>query len=413
MKRIMIPSLVVMTLLAFAGCSKEESIVKREIVPITLTNNQKALVLSNNAFGFDIFRKINDNERADNNVFISPLSISLALAMTCNGASGETLTEMQNTLRFPDLSGDEVNEYFHSLSNALLNLDPTVNIGIANSIWYRQGFSVLPAFIKVNKDYYNAEAQSLDFDSPASVNTINHWVASKTNDKITKVIDAIDPYQVMLLINAIYFKGQWTYNFDKNATADGVFHLFSTGESAIPFMHQQGTFNYYSNDSLQMVEMPYGQGNFSMIVLLPAGGYAVSTLANCLSPEMWNEWTDNLRQTNVKLSLPKFKFQYERELNNDLIDLGMRKPFSIIDADFTKINAEEDLYISLVKHNSFVEVSEEGTEAAAVTTVAISTTSIGPEEPTFIPFIADRPFVFVIRETTTNTLIFMGKIVKL
>ena len=404
---------MVMILLSFTGCSKEDVIVKREVVPITLTNNQKALVLSNNAFGFDIFRKINDSERADNNVFISPLSISLALAMTCNGANGDTRTEMQNVLRFPDLSADEVNGYFHSLSNALMNLDPTVNLGIANSIWYRHDFPVLPEFIKVNKDSYNAEVQSLDFDNPASVNTINHWVALKTNDRITKVIDEIDPYQVMLLINAIYFKGQWTYNFDKNATADGIFHLFSTGQSTVSFMQQQGTFNYYSNDSLQMVEMPYGQGNFSMIVLLPADGYSVSSLANGLSPEIWNEWTDNLRKINVKLSLPKFKFEYERELNNDLIDLGMRKPFSIIDADFTKINAQGNLYISLVKHNSFVEVSEEGTEAAAVTTVAISTTSIGPEEPAFIPFIADRPFVFAIRETTTNTLIFMGKIVTL
>ena len=412
MKRIILPSLVMMVLFAFAGCTKEITNVRREIVPITLTNNQKALVLSNNAFGFDIFRKINESESADNNVFISPLSISLALAMTYNGADGDTRTEMQNTLRFPDFSADDINGYFQKLSSTLLSLDPTVNLGFANSIWYRQGFSVLPEFISVNQTYYNAEIQSLDFNNHASVNTINHWVATKTNDKITRVLDAITSDQVMFLINAIYFKGQWMYDFDKNATADGTFHLFSAGQSTIPFMHQKGTFSYYSNDSLQLVEMPYGQGNFSMIVLLPANGYSVSSLVGGLMPEIWSNWTDNLSKANVSISLPKFKFEYERKLNNDLSALGMSKAFSPEEADFSKINADKDLYISFVKHDSFVEVNEEGTEAAAVTTVSVAETTIAPE-PSFIPFIVDRSFAFAIRETTTNTLLFMGKVVNL
>ena len=408
MNRSLLLSLVILA--AIAGCSKDETTENKERVQVNLTNNQKSLVLSNNAFGFDIFRKINVNESPDKNVFISPLSISLALAMTYNGANGDTRTEMQNTLRFPDLQPEEINGYFQTLSNALLNLDPTVKLGIANSIWYRQGFDVLPDFLSVNKNYYNAEVRPLDFGDPASANTINHWVAEKTNDKITKVIDAISDDQVMFLINAIYFKGQWTYGFDKKATADGTFHTSPGIQSTIPFMHQKGAFSYYANDSLQILEMPYGQENFSMIILLPGTGHSVAPLATGLTPEIWGDWLLNLSKTNVEITMPKFKFEYERTLNDDLKALGMVKAFG--DADFSYINTTEDLYINFVKHNSFVDVNEEGTEAAAVTVVGIVDTS-APVEPTFVPFVADHPFIFAIRETTTNTIIFMGKVVKL
>ena len=405
MNRIIFPCLLVTAVMA--GCAKDKSDEKRELVQVSLTPNQKSLVLSNNAFGFDMFRTINKAENTDKNVFISPLSISLALAMTYNGANGDTKTEMQNTLRFPELSADEINGYFQKLSNTLLDLDPTVKLGIANSIWYREGFYVLPDFISINQSYYNAEVKALDFGDPASVDKINGWVATKTNDKIKKVIDDISPDLVMFLINAIYFKGQWTYDFDKDLTAQGQFHLSSTEQSTVPFMHQKGTLHYYSNDSLQLLEMPYGQENFSMVVLLPKQGYSVSALAEGLTPEIWNGWLADTSKANVEIAMPRFKFEYERKLNDDLIGLGMVKAFG--PADFSKINPDADLYIDFVKHNSFVEVNEEGTEAAAVTVVGIVETS-APPEPTFIPFIADHPFIFAIRETTTNTILFIGKV---
>jgi serine protease inhibitor len=407
MNRSFLLSLVILA--AIAGCSKDEPAENRELVQLNLTNNQKSLVLSNNAFGFDIFRKINVNESPDKNVFISPLSISLALAMTYNGANGDTRTEIQNTLRFPDLQPEEINGYFQTLSNALLNLDPTVKLGIANSMWYRQGFEVLPDFLSVNRNYYNAEVRPLDFGDPGSANTINHWVADKTNNKITKVIDAISDDQVMFLINAIYFKSQWTYEFNKEVTADGTFHTSPGIQSTISFMHQKGEFSYYANDSLQILEMPYGQENFSMIILLPGSGHAVTPLTTGLTPEIWGDWLLNLSKTNVEITIPKFKFEYERTLNDDLKALGMVKAFE--NADFSNINPAEDLYINFVKHNSFVDVNEEGTEAAAVTVVGIVDVS-APVEPAFVPFVADHPFVFAIRETTTNAIIFMGKVVK-
>lgn len=405
MNRTFIPCLIILAMVA--GCSKDNASEKREIVQVTLTPHQKSLVLSNNAFGFDMFRSINNNDTGKN-VFISPLSISLALAMTYNGADGETKTEMQNTLRFPDFTAEDVNGYFQTLSNTLLDLDPTVKLGIANSIWYRQDFTVLPEFVTVNQTYYNAEVQALDFSSQAAVDKINHWVATKTNDKITKVIDAIPDNLVMFLINAIYFKGQWTYEFKKDATADGPFHVTPEMESTVPFMNQEGTFNYYSNDKLQLVEMPYGQGNFSMIVLLPKSGYSATSLAGELTPETWSDLTDHMEKMNVAISMPRFKFEYEKILNDDLTALGMGRAFTDM-ADFSKINGTGGLCISFVKHNSFVEVNEEGTEAAAVTVVGIIETSINPE-PRVIPFIVDHPFVFAIRETTTNTILFMGKV---
>jgi serine protease inhibitor len=406
MNRLLFPSLLISAVLA--GCAKDKPAENKELVQVSLTANQKSLVLSNNAFGFDMFRTINKSENSDKNVFISPLSISLALAMTYNGANGDTKSEMQNTLRFPDLSADEINGYFQKLSNTLLNLDPTVKLGIANSIWYRQDFTVLPEFVTVNQTYYNAEVQALDFNDPASVAQINHWVATKTNDKIPKVIDDIPGNLVMFLINAIYFKGQWTYEFKKEATMDGPFHITPVTQSTIPFMNQEGTFNYYSNDSLQLVEMPYGQGNFSMIVLLPKNGHSVSSLAGGLTTETWSDLTDHMEKSNVAISMPRFKFEYEKILNDDLTALGMGRAFSD-NADFSKINGTGGLCISFVKHNSFVEVNEEGTEAAAVTVVGIIETSAGPG-PSFIPFVADHPFVFAIRETTTNTILFMGKV---
>jgi serine protease inhibitor len=402
MNRLFIPILCMMAVMA--GCAKDKPEQKKELVQVSLTPNQKSLVLSNNAFGFDVFRTINRSENSDKNVFISPLSISLALAMTYNGANGDTKTEMQNTLRFPDLSEDEINGYFQKLSNTLLDLDPTVKLGIANSIWYRLGFSVLPDFLSINESYYNAEVRGLDFSDPASVEIINNWCATKTNEKIKKVLDDIGPDVVMYLINAIYFKGQWTYDFDKDLTTEGPFHLSTAETSTVSFMHQKGTFDYYSNDSLQLLEMPYGQGNFSMVVLLPKPGYSVSTLADGLTPEIWNGWLADTSKANVDIAMPKFRFEYERILNDDLIGLGMVKAFG--PADFSNINPSAGLYISMVKHNSFVEVNEEGTEAAAVTVVEIVEVSM----PSFIPFVADRPFLFAIRETTTNTILFMGKV---
>ena len=394
----------------FYSCSKSKSIDSaKTAVPISLSQHQKDLVVANNAFGFNIFKTIMLAEGNDKNVFISPLSISLALAMTYNGANGDTKTEMQNTLQFPNLSSDEINGYFQKLSTSLIQVDPKVNLGIANSIWYRNTFSILPAFIQVNQDYYNAHIEALDFNNPNSVNTINNWVSDKTNKRIPKVIDQISNDLVMFLINAIYFKGSWMYEFDKNGTHDLSFTLADASVISTPLMHQKGSFNSFSNEQFSAVEMPYGQGNFTMVVLLPNDGYSANDILTNLSSENWDSWTNSFSKQNVEITFPRFKFEYDRTLNNDLTNLGMGKAFSDTEADFTNINPNGGLYISYVKHDSYVEVNETGTEAAAVTVVAISATMAGPGNE-YHTFLVNKPFVFAIRETTTNTILFMGKV---
>jgi serine protease inhibitor len=409
MQRILFIIIIGAVLSGLNSCSKNKATdTPKTPGQISLNQHQKQLVVSNNAFGFDIFKTIMKAEGNDKNVFISPLSISLALAMTYNGANGATKTEMQNTLRFPDLTSDDINGYFQKISSALIQVDPKVNLGLANSIWYRNDFSVLPAFIQVNQDYFNAEVQSLDFSSPAAANTINNWVSDKTNKRIPKVIDQINGDIIMLLINAIYFKGSWMYEFEKNGTHDLNFILADASSITTPMMHQKGSFNYFSNEQFSAVEMPYGQGNFTMVVLLPNDSHNTSDIVANLSSENWDSWINNFSKQTVDITFPRFKFEYERYLNNDLIGLGMPKAFSSGEADFTNINANGGLYISFVKHNSFVEVNETGTEAAAVTTVAMGTTA-GPN-PSYYTFLANKPFLFAIRETTTNTILFIGKV---
>jgi serine protease inhibitor len=402
--------LVIFTIIGgLSSCNKNKGTENpKSPVQITLSQQQKDLVVSNNAFGLEIFRAIASNDTESVNSFISPLSISLALAMTYNGSNGATRTEMQNTLQFPNLSQDEINGYFQKLTDELTSIDSRVNLKIANSIWYRQGFSVLPSFLQVNQDYYDANVQSLDFNNPASVNTINNWVSDKTNNRIQKVINNIDPTLVMFLINAIYFKGSWSQEFEKNGTHEQPFYLTPGSSINVPMMHQKGSFNYLTSEKFRAVEMPYGQGNFTMLVLLPKDGYSASDITSALTAENWDSWTSGLNKAQVEIRFPRFKFEYERTLNDDLKSLGMIKAFSDTEADFTNINPNGGLYISFVKHNSFVEVNETGTEAAAVTTVGVGTTSAGP--PQYIDFNANKPFIFAIRESTTNAILFMGKV---
>ncbi len=407
MKKIL--SFILPVLIIFLGtaCHRENPDPLKNIVTVKLTDVQKNLVVSNNTFGLNLFSQISSDDGIKNNNFISPLSVSLALAMTFNGANGDTKTEIQNTLGFSGFSNEEINGYFQKLSSTLVKLDPTVNLNLANSIWYRKDFSVLPDFLATNQAYYQAEISALDFSSPSSVNTINNWVLQATSGNIPKVIDHIEAYQVMFLINAIYFKGQWSYQFKKNQTAPDYFNNLDGSRTSVPFMHQsKSPLKYYSNDSLQILEMSYGQGNFAMDILLPAAGKTIAELSDGLNTQSWNDLMDKLFKTEVDVIFPKFSFTFSRMLNDDLAALGMPKAFSKSEADFTGINPQGNLYIDYVKHDSRVEVNEEGTVAAAATTVAVGKTSAGPP----LTFRADHPFVFAIRETTTGTILFIGNI---
>ncbi len=404
--------LVFTFLIIFTVSSCKKKSLKTELNPekINLSNEAKQLVNADNKFGFDLFKSVVQSEEAGENIMLSPTSVALALAMTYNGAEEETKTAMEETLNLQGLSVDEINKSYQHLIDALITVDDKVTLNIANSIWYRNTFSVEQDFINTNQDYYDAEVTELDFGASSAKETINNWVADKTNDKITEIIDNISADAVMYLINAIYFKGIWHYEFNESDTEEQNF-TFSDGTSEqVETMSLKADLNYSYNDLFKAVELPYGQGNYTMMLFVPKDENTVNDIVSELNVENWNNWLSDFEQTSsVNVFLPKFTFEYEKKMNELLSDLGMEIAFNEYLADFSKINPNAQLYISKVKHKTFIEVNEEGTEAAAVTSVEISLTSTGGGETgLFIRF--NKPFLFAIRETTTNAVIFLGKV---
>lgn len=401
----MINLVLILTIGIFSWqCSKDPVSPERNVRDLTAV--EKTLVESDNSFGLKTFREIAKSEQ-DKNVFISPLSISMALGMTLNGANGETKQAMQNTLELVGLTDQQINDSYQSLIELLVGLDPKVKFKIANSIWYRNTMTFEQVFLDINKTFFNAEVSGLDFNNPQSKNIINSWVENNTNGKIKQIVDNIDPLTVMFLINAIYFKGTWTYEFDKNQTQDDFFNLPNGSEVPCKMMAQAGDFSYFVNDDFQAVDLPYGDELFSMTVILPQQGKDIDALVETLNAENWNTWFSNFSKLEGELYFPRFKLEYEINLNDVLKTLGMEVAFNPSQADFTRMYKNGGIYIDKVKHKSFVEVNEEGTEAAAATVVDMKLTSVGSG----FTMRVDRPFVFAIRENHSGTILFIGKIV--
>lgn len=385
--------------------------IENPVSPISreLTPAEKQLIKSDNKFGFKLFKEIIKEEK-DKNVFISPLSVSMALGMTYNGANGSTQEAMQKTLELNDLTIQEVNESYKSLIELLTGLDPKVQFQIANSIWYRQEFSFEEEFINLCKTYFNALVRGLDFNDPNAADTINEWVEENTNGRIEEIVDKpIDPLIVMFLINAIYFKGTWTYEFDEELTKDDWFYLPDGSRKPCKMMEQRSEYNYFSNPDFQAVDLLYGDGNFSMIIFLPRPQKNIDSLIAEFTEENWDNWINSFSKDSGDIYIPKFTLEYELTLNEVLKALGMEIAFDPYQADFTKMYKPGGIWIGKVKHKTFVEVNEEGTEAAAVTSVEIV---LGPDGPSGFYMRVDRPFVFVIRENKSQAILFMGKIVE-
>lgn len=393
-------------------CSKNDTVIapdnnqpnkKITGLPRTLTTAETHLIASANEFGLNLF-KTTILKKPDKNIFISPLSVSFALGMTYNGSAGTTESAMRSVLGFGTLSSTEINESYKNLIDMLLNLDPAVQFKIANSVWYRLDFTVEQAFINLAKTFFYASVQGLNFVNPSAVTTINDWVSTATNGKITSIIDNIPPEMVMYLINAMYFKGNWTTQFDPRSTADGTFYLSNGSQKAAKMMNLQSEFATGSFPDGTIIDLPYGGEAFSMTIILPKIDTPINAVINTITESTFNSWIQNLSKSKLYLTLPKFKLEFESKLNNVLTDMGMGIAFDDQLADFTNINQNGGLYISEVKHKTYVDVNEEGTEAAAVTSVGIGLTSAPPS------FTVNRPFIFVIRERFSNTILFMGKI---
>ena len=390
---------------ALLQCTKDPVSTKDKTPPVS-TWYAKGLVESDNKFGLKLFQEIIKEEK-DKNVFISPLSVSMALGMTYNGANGSTQEAMQKTLELSGLTIEEVNESYKNLIKLLTGLDPKVQFQIANSIWYRQGLTPEDEFLNLCKEYFDALVTGLDFNDADAAETINAWVDENTNGKIKEIVDGpIDPLIVMFLIDAIYFKGTWTYRFDKDQTSDDWFTLPDGTAKPCKMMEQRGMYQYYSNEDFQALDLPYGDGDFSMTIFLPSWETNVDSLIDLFDHESFTYWISCLAfpSDSFDIYIPKFKLEYKLKLNDALQALGMGIAFSSA-ADFSKMYKDVGVWIDEVIHKTFVQVDEEGTEAAAVTSVSMT---LGPAPG----FRVNRPFVFVIRENQSQAILFIGKIVE-
>jgi serpin B len=402
------PSLLLLAAVA-AGCG-QGGFEPIDELPRALTTAETRLVEADNRFAFKLFREVNARGEADANVFISPLSVGMALGMTYNGAAGTTRDAMQATLELGGMTLQEVNESYQSLIALLRDLDPRVEFLLANSIWYREGIAVVPDFVELNQRYFDAQVTALDFDDPAAAGTINAWVDDATRGRIDEIVSPpIDPATIMFLINAIYFKGTWTHQFDPDHTQPEPFLQPDGSQVSVSMMSSDGEMPVRTawDPAYLVLDLGYGGGAYSMTFVVPSDPAAITALATGVTQEQWNAWVAGLDSTSSLVGVPRFTLECDFTLNDVLKALGMEIAFSEADADFSNLYAgPERAFISRVKHKTFVEVNEEGTEAAAVTSVEVGVTS-APQR-----LVVDRPFLFAIRENLSGTILFMGKMVR-
>ena len=370
--------------------------------PIVLKAGMEKRISQDNEFAFDLLKKtIAGFDQA--NVFVSPLSVSIALGMAWNGANGQTKTEMETALKMNGISVSNINEYYKLMQTTLPTIDPTTKLSIANSLWYRTGFPVKSDFLQINSDYFNAYVRELDFSQAWAKDTINNWCSKKTNKLIPSIIDNISSDMRMYLINAVYFKGIWRQKFEIKNTSEANFTNELGTVVKVNMMSQTDTFAYAQDNYAKYLDMPYGNKAFSMTIILPNEEKTTADVLNFLTPANWNNALSAMTKSEVMVKIPRFKVENKFKLNSVLKSMGMSLAFSDF-ADFSNISVQS-LMISEVLHKTYVVVNEEGTEAAAVTSVGMMTTSM----PVVKEFIVNKPFLYVIREKSTGVILFIGK----
>lgn len=402
-------AVLALALLSLAACADSPTDPGGGVEPITelpraLTAQEAELLAAANRFGFDLLRVLAP-DHASENLFFSPLSASMALGMTLNGAYGETYAQMRDMLGFQGMDQEEINEAYATLVALLQELDPTVTVEIANSVWHREGVGVDAAFLGRVRASFDAEVAGVDFSDPGTLERINGWVDERTHGTIEKLVDELPAGLVLLLLNAVYFNGEWTEAFDPERTASGAFVRADGTEVTADFMHapeaevRLGT----TAEGHRVLELPYGGGAYAMTVVLPAEGTPAAELAARVDRAAWESWTASLADARVDVRLPKLELEWTRTLNDDLRALGMRDAFDPGAADFGRMIPGGGVWVDQVLQKSFVRVDEAGTEAAAVTGVFV-VESAGPS------FRADRPFLFAIRERLSGTVLFLGMV---
>jgi serine protease inhibitor len=376
-------------------------------VPAADTEVEK-LASANASFGFSLMKQV-VGERANDNVFISPHSVSAALQMVWQGAAGETKTEMDQALALSNFKPEAAGSAYKELDQSIKSAAAKVALNVANSIWYAPNIQLKPQFVSINQNFYGAKLSALDFTDPRSAGVINSWVSEATHGKISKIVQPpLSSMTGLILVNGIYFKGNWEHTFDNKLTKDEPFHLRDGGQKQTRMMRQNRKFSYREDAGFQAIRLPYVGDRLGMLIFLPATNSSPNKFLAGLSGDAWREKImPKFQQREGTIVLPRFKLEFKADLVPSLKGMGIQKAFSSA-ANFSGI-ANAELYISGVDHASFVEVNEEGTEAAAATQVAVALTSAMPTARPF-QMIVDRPFFFAIEDSATHSLLFMGLI---
>ncbi|HUD49722.1 MAG TPA: serpin family protein [Candidatus Baltobacteraceae bacterium] len=371
------------------------------------TPDPDVLISANSDFAFNLLKQL-ATEQPGTNIFISPYSASTALQMVGTGAAGTTSTEMQQmlgTIDMPPLALYEANKEIGDMINAA---NTNFVLTTANAVWYLRGFPIFPDFLEGNEKYFGARVEGLDFEAPTAADVINAWASEATQGKIDQIVKSpLDPDLRVLLANAVYFRGKWQYQFDTNATTNLDFYLAGGGTESIPMMQQSTNFGYCESKGYQAVSLPYQGSNLAMYVFLPAPGSSLPELLGSMNGQWWQHTVNGaFTVRSGTVVLPKFNLDYSVTLNDTLEALGMKTAFTRF-ADFSKISSVP-LYISAVKQQAIVEVNEEGTVAAAVTTVSVSSSAVSEYSP--FEMIINHPFLFMIEDQQTGTILFMGAV---
>jgi serpin B len=366
---------------------------------------EKQRIKADNDFTLKLFKNLISTNTYGANVFASPLGVSFALGLAGNGSAGQTRDAFKNTLNFDGLTQSQLNNHYDNLVTRLPHLDPATKFDIANSMWYKQGFTVLPRFLETGNRSFHAKIQAIDFSDSSSVNTINSWINKQTDGNISSIINQIPSDAVMYLINAVYFKSSWNEKFDVSETQDMPFSIAYNKKVQASFMTGKIHCNYYEDTNALIIELPYTNSKFSMVIITNVpGGRGISL--DDLNSTQWETWMADLYPAERTIKMPKFKFSYGVNLKNALIDLGLNAAFSDA-ADFSLINPDGHLKISEVLHKAYIETDENGSTATATTSVRLGSNTAVPPQP---PIVIDHPFVFAIREMSSGLIVFTGMV---
>ena len=369
--------------------------------------------LSKSKFPVSLVKKL-QAEREKKNLLVSPYSISSALAMTYNGAGGNTKSEMADVLGFGKALDREVNSEYKNTVKKLTNFQNDTKLEVANALFGRKGVNFKKPFLESNREFYGAGLETMDFASPEAPVIINTWVKDKTHEKIDKIVDKVSAETILFLINAVYFKGVWAHEFKKSDTRDEDFKLLNGQKRKVRMMHlNRKDLSYFEDDQLQAIKLFYKDKRLSLSIFLPSEKSSLAAFESKLTEENWSKWKTQFSKREGHLALPKYRVTDKLRLNKTLSAMGMPLAFSPRRADFKAMAASsENIYIGSVLHKTFMEVNEEGTEAAAVTAVVMETTTArmpGPGGP--FNMVVNRPFFFVLHDSKTDTILFMGHVV--